>query len=444
MVDAAAAGSTVTVPAGIYRESVTVATPMRLLASAGAEIRGSDVWTEWTRHGSVWESTQHLSKEPVGECRPGSSDCPGRHQVFIDGQPLDRVDRTPATGEFSISPTGRVLLGSDPANRAVEVSTRDTWITIAADDVTIEGFSMRHATTKPQFGGITARDVNNATIRANRLTESHGAGISIGGGTGHSVVGNDISNNGQLGLHLSSVVGTLVESNVIRHNNTADFDPGWEAGGMKAARAAGLRVFGNEVCANAGPGLWCDISCRDVVIQNNRVHGNENAGIHFEVSRGGDIVENVVWSNGWMFPRYGWGAGILISSSADVRVTQNLVAWNADGISVISQGREDGELPAAIEVERNTILVGPIDIDTFALAWLEDWPGGMFRPDRVNAGAQNRYWFPTAEDAHTRYAWDGGHARLDSFNATPGEEAATYLTGDGLAEILRTRALPGP
>jgi parallel beta-helix repeat protein len=339
-----------------------------------------------------------------------------------------------------------VLLAQDPSIHVVEIATRDTWVRVAADDVAVEGFRMRHSATHPQFGGIEAEGVDRALVRGNRLTDSHGAAVSLKGGSGHAVVGNDLHGNGQLGLHLNDVGDTLVEGNLLRENNTAGFDPGWEAGGMKAMRASNLRVLGNEACANRGPGLWCDIDCVDATIADNRVHGNENAGIHFEISQGAEITGNVVWSNGWGFPAWGWGAGILVSSASGARVSGNTVAWNGNGITVISQERGESRWNsvADVEVTDNAILVGPVGQDTHALAWLDDWDSGMFGPERKNLGASNRYWYSPQDRGRERFAWDREIRALDRFSATPGEEGGRYVDEVEFASVIARLRLPPP
>jgi parallel beta-helix repeat protein len=442
LIDEAAPGSTVIVPAAIYREAGTIDKPLALIAAPGAEIRGSDVWTDWHQRDDGWVSGPAPEFREAGFCRADGESCKWRNQVFIDGTALRQVEERPGAGEFAVSHKSEIVLGEDPTGRSVEVTTRPIWISVEANDVTIAGFTMRHAAAAPQFGGVNARDVSGTTVRENHLTESHGAAISIHGGAGHSVVANDLHANGQLGLQINDIGGMLVERNVIRSNNTEDFDPHWEAGGMKATRALKLRVVDNEVCANGGPGLWCDINCGGTTITGNRVHGNDNAAIHFEISSGSAIEDNEIWSNGWAFPIWGWGAGILISSAADARVIGNVLAWNADGISVISQDR--GATPTAgNRVEGNTILTGPSDGDTFALAWLDDWSSGMFDESRGNGGSLNAYWFPGDENGRSRYAWNDRYPDLGRFNATPGEEGGRYLSSAERDAVIEEARLPG-
>ena len=49
---------------------------------------------------------------------------------------------------------------------------------------------------------------------------------------------------------------------------------------------------------NDGPGLWCDIECRNVVYENNLVENNQHIGIFHEISFKAVIRNNVVRHNG--------------------------------------------------------------------------------------------------------------------------------------------------
>src|SRR4029079_4073713 len=141
---------------------------------------------------------------------------------------------------------------------------------------------------------------------------------------------------GIIGWDLSD---SVIRDNRFTGNNTAGFDPGYEAGGMKLGMPAGVTVSGNEADNNAGPGIWCDAYCSAITISGNRVHDNTRPGILYEISTAGTITGNAVWENGFGFPGWGWGGGIVVSSSGTTDVSGNTVAWNADGIVVISQSR---------------------------------------------------------------------------------------------------------
>jgi len=326
---------------------------------------------------------------------------------------------------------------------------------VGANDVTIEGFAVTGTTNPAQDGAVRVRNASRFTLRAASIHHTGGACISIKGGSGHRILDSELAYCEQQGFHLASVSDTVVARNTIHHNNpNRVYDSSWEAGAGKAAGASGLVFESNEVYSNLGPGLWCDLDCRNVTFSNNRIHHNEKAGIFFEISDGALITGNQVWDNGWGKTAWGWGAGILVSSSRNVEVANNLVAWNADGISVISQQRSDGnhfrpgisnwDSVVNISVHHNDIVLAPQTSDTsdkYMLAWLQDWTGVMFDPASSNLGSSNRYWHAQAEPTR-RFAWNGGLSLVTDFNATPGEAGGRYLTVTERDTMLAAAGVP--
>jgi hypothetical protein len=53
---------------------------------------------------------------------------------------------------------------------------------------------------------------------------------------------------------------------------------------VKIVLSDGVIFRGNHVHDNVGPGLWCDINCRDVVYEDNLVERNHDSGIFHEIS----------------------------------------------------------------------------------------------------------------------------------------------------------------
>ena len=442
-IDAAPAGSTLTPLVCVYRETATVNKPLVLSAAPGTEIRGSDVWTGWTKRGAYWVKGPLPAMTGSGTCQAGGDSCHWREQIFYGGRPLLHVASNPTSGQFALDASRNVLLADDPTQHLVEVSTRTSWITGQSDNVTIEGWRMRHAANDAQTGALSPGGYSNWTIQDNVLSDAHGADVEIARGTGHRLLRNDISRGGQLGV----MGGTgLVQANRIHDNNVAGFDAGWEAGGLKAAATAGATWDANEVDHNQGPGLWCDLHCQNITISNNRTHHNLNAGIFFEISTGATIVGNAVWENGWGFRGWGWGGGILLSSSAGVEVARNVVAWNADGITVISQNRPDGIATRGQDVHDNIIASrdDPSDTDSnLSLGWLQDWSGGMFDASSNNHGQSNAFWYPAPEPGYTRFGWNGPLTRMDDLNSTPaGGGNSRYLTVSEKDQLLTAAQVP--
>jgi nitrous oxidase accessory protein NosD len=444
LIDATPSGGRLHVPACIYRQSVTIDRPMHLIAEPGTTIVGADLWTRWDGRISVDRVPEFVEH---GRCEADRPGCLRPDRVILDGMILERVEADPGAGQYALDGERRVVLGEDPAGREVEVVVRREWVRIASSDVTLEGFAMRHAASPAQFGALQVEQgVSRFVLRDCDAGYASGAVVSIADANDSVIEGCDIHHGGQLGVHISGDEvngrGNIVRDTIIRDNNTAGFDAEWEAGGLKATRQRDLVLTGNTVRDNRGPGLWCDIDCFSIEIVDNLVRDNTHAGIFFEISEGALIAENRVWSNGWAKPDWGWGAGILVSSAGGAEVRDNVVAWNAAGISVVSQDREDA--PASItgiRVEDN-LIVG--ENGRILLGWMQDWPGQLFDESAGNIGQGNRYWVPGATQSSARFEWAGDVRGLDGFTATPGEEGAEYLTPEEATEALAAAGAPVP
>ena len=373
----------------------------------------------------------------------------GSLQALVDAAPAGSVVTAPACTyretvtigkPLTLRGYGATISGKDVAGTTV----RSAWVVVNASDVTVEGFTMRDANNAPQTGAVRVQaGISRFTLRDCDLAYAAGANVLISGARNSLVEDCAIHHAGQLGIAMPGD-GTNGQNNVVRGNriyanNTAGFDPAWEAGGLKATRQTGLRLEGNDVYDNAGPGLWCDMSCRDVVYRANRVHGNAWAGIFEELGFDARIEDNVVWANGAGDHRgWGWPAGILVSSSRGTLLADNVVAWNPVGISVVSQNRDSETAPyTGIRVVRN-VVVGASG--SHLVGWFEDWSGSLF--DGGNIGTDNRYWAADPEPATCRFEWHGCLATLSAFAVTPGG-GGTYLTDAEKDAHLRNADIPG-
>ncbi len=446
LVDAAAPGAVVTVPACMYRETVTINKPLTLDGQPGAEIRGSDVWSSgWKKRGRYWtRGTVPAFAQGNWPCESRSNGrCRWPEQVFFDGRPLEQVASNPQSGQFAIDSSRRVIMADDPRGHMIEVTTREYWITGQSDNVTIQGFTMKHAAPPAQHGALSNDGYDNWTIQNNTLSDAHGAVVSLLAASGLKLLNNDISRGGQLGVHGWQVSDSLVQGNHIHDNNTDAFDAGWEAGGLKISSSQNVTVSDNVVDDNDGSGLWFDMDCTSITIANNRVHHNLT-GIMYEISRYGTIVGNRVWENGWGNPA-GWGsAGIFLNNADHTEVSDNIVAWNVSGITVLSRNRADSQPVIEDYVHENTIVATDdfIPGNRFGLRWLEDWVGPLYATAANNRGANNQYWYPTDTTKVARFQWKNELTDLDVFNQTPGEENGAYITTALKDQLLSAAEIP--
>jgi Right handed beta helix region/Carbohydrate binding module (family 6) len=441
LVDAAPAGATIDVPACVFRETVVITRPVTLNGAGVAEIRGSDVWTDWAANGRTWTSHRTVPafvNDRKVECV--AERCHWPEQVFIDGRALEQLaaNTTPGVGQFSLDAQRHIVLAQDPAGRTIEVTVRTRWVDVQADGVSIQGFSMRHAANEAQTGAIGNQSRSAFTLQDSALSDAHGAIISLGGSSNAKVVRNDISRAGQAGLSGFRNTDTLIQGNKIHANNTEGFKPEWEGGGLKIVAFSNTTIDNNEVYGNTGPGLWCDIGCRGITYSNNRVHDNMGPGIFFEISDGAEIVRNVIWNTGAAWP------GISVSSSANASVHDNVLAWNPAGISVLSVDRPDRPSSGSIgnSVHNNTVVMKRMD--GVALEWAQYGSGALFDGTARNAGWGNRYWYPADEDGNARFAWQGQRTRLSEFNGTPGGKDGRYVSSVERDQALASSGVPNP
>jgi hypothetical protein len=286
LIDATPSGGVLTVPPGIYRETLRLTRPIILDGRGQASIRGSDAWSDWTRQGDSFVSRQtvpHLSVNNQGFCLPESPDCNVAEQVFIDGTP------TP----FRLDAERHVLLQADPHGKAVEVSTRERWIDTQADNVTIQGLTFWHCANAAETGAVGNQSRSNWTIRDCELYSAHGGIVSLGGGDECQVLYCRIAGSGYEAINGFQNRHTLIQGCEIWDNNLAGFDwVNWAGAGIKLIEFTHLTMDSNTVYRNVGPGLWCDIGCDHVVISNNTLYDNVGAQIMFEISSHGLIYNN--------------------------------------------------------------------------------------------------------------------------------------------------------
>jgi parallel beta-helix repeat protein len=396
--DAAPEGSTLQAPPCVYRETVTIKKPLVLLGGPGVEIRGSDVWNDWKRDRTYWRmGPAPLAGSDSGPCRSGNA-CQLPYQVFIDGRQLVQVAGAPKSGQFAIDKDRDVVLADDPAGHLVEVSTRPTWVIVAADNVVIDGFTMQHAVNQSQSGALIADGVSNVVVRNSDLGYAHGVDVQFLNGGGDHLLNNDIHHAGQLGVSGYQTTQVMVQGNRIHENNTAGYDADWEAGGLKFSSSSEATFDGNEVYLNAGHALWCDIGCQNLTYTRNRVHDNTHMGIVVEISNGASISDNAVWNNASAIAD-GWGCDIFVSSSSNIEVMNNTVlATSTHGVLVVSQNRT--EAPGArtvtnVQVHDNVIVMNRMfgSIGRTGVGWLQDWAGTLFNPELNNRGFNNSFSF---------------------------------------------------
>lgn len=340
---AADRGASFCIKAGVHRlQQVTPLDRQSFFGEPGTIMTGAREVAGFKRYGRAWMATGQTQRFlRNGQCAKGRN-CNYFDQVFIDGQPLQRADGKKALkpGFYFIEQVGgRLFIADNPAGRKVEATAARFAFQGSAYGVRIRQIVVEKYASYAQHGAISGRGgAYGWSIEKVEARYNGGAGVSIGGDG--RVVDSHIHHNGQLGIRASGR-GIHIEGNQIAHNNIHGFDFGWEAGGVKVTESADVKMIGNHVHHNLGPGLWCDIDCRNVLYERNLVEFNGDAGIFHEISFDAVIRNNVTRANGRAVNAWIWGAEIQIAASENVEVHGNsiTVAPGGNGIVLIDQNR---------------------------------------------------------------------------------------------------------
>src|SRR4051794_7393776 len=365
--------------------------------------------------------------------------CPASLQGLIDSTPSGGILVVPAcTYRESIAIRRPLtLMGAGAVVDGENVRTHG--VDVFADRVTIDGLTVQRVKNDWHIGAVNSNGNDDFTFQNGVIRNSTTVCIALHGGARGRVVGTELTGCGQQGFFMNQMVDTVFTRDYIHHNNMAlAFDWEVEAGGGKTMASSRITFDDNEVAWNRGPGLWFDNLVRDATVTGNRIHHNDTAGIHFEISSGAVIARNSIWNNGFAKAIWGWGAGILISSSDGAAITQNTVAWNARGISVISQGRNLA--PSDHNTVTDNVVVSAAG--DRASGWYDDNNGSLFATANANSGRGNRYWIGQSEPTYCRFEWSGCRSTLGAYNSTPGEEGGAYVTTTERDAILGAAGIP--
>jgi endoglucanase len=295
----------------------------------------------------------------IGQVAPTEAqapNCSASLQSLVDAAPSGATVLVPACTYRETVTLGKPITLDGQGKAIIDGdNTRHRWAWIGSSDVTIRGFTMRNTATAVSEGAIgTQAGISRVTIDHNDLgPTANGYVLGIGETTDSKITNNSIHGGGQLGIGAYKNVRLLVQGNHVFGNNTANVDPFWEAGGMKAVQTTDSQFTDNEFDHNKGPAIWCDIACDHVLIARNTVHDQTYNPIFYEISSHGEVADNTIGAS--TGPDV-WGC-IAVSSSASTYVHGN-TCTDSKPIKPLLDNRGDRPTDAGtnIRVEDNRLI----------------------------------------------------------------------------------------
>ncbi|MGA2063424.1 MAG: autotransporter-associated beta strand repeat-containing protein [Thermoguttaceae bacterium] len=368
-------GGTVDVLSGVYRNqfnTVFTNNNVTLQAAPGASvtISGADVLTGWTQVGSsgVYQYSGWTNFFGPGY-GSGPAASANRDQLFVNGAYLQEVTSQAAVtpGTFYINATSQTIylqLGgnANPNAGTVECTATSSPLlsTNGHSNEVIQGLNFTACANNPQMANAAVQVSGGSNNVVSNVSVKYAAGAGLGvSGTNTQVLNSSFNYNGEEGIAASGANNLLVQNSMTAYNNTLpgkQFDTGWEAGGIKCASGMTNAVInGLTSVGNIGAGIWFDIASQNTTIKNCLVNQNGD-GIHYEISYGGQIYNNVVSNSKFSRDQIGFNPatlnpyspssqGIYLSSSAYCNVYNNTVV-NNDNVGIVSGGSVRGDQSA--------------------------------------------------------------------------------------------------
>lgn len=341
-------GGTIVIREGTYREKLpTVSKTLTMQSYPGEEvwIKGSMVVSDWSENQSGWVHEGWVKDfcETCADPRLIDARYPAAHlpdQVFLDGVPQGQVttiaDVQP--GKFYVDRAqNRLVLGSDPTGRYVEVSVFDEALVLVrgAERSVVRGlgFGQFSPTAKDGYSGMVKADASAVTFEGNTFAHSAAVGLNVYAAGAH-VHGNLFLANGLTGLGAWRADDLILRDNRFINNNSENFVTKGivaAAAGAKITTSKNISVIDNHFDHNFANGLWLDLSVSNATIRRNTTEHNSGNGMFIEISAHVRVEMNFVCENK--------SAGIAVSESSDVWVDNNVLTANSIGFSVTDGSR---------------------------------------------------------------------------------------------------------
>lgn len=333
---------------------------------------GATVVSNFTLQSSYYvghvTTTSYPAPGPFYVCDAKHPGCLLPEDLFFDGKLYQRMttQASVAAGKWYLDKTtGNVYLTDNPTGHKIEISvTHYAFYGANVSNITISNLIVDKYAAPAGYGAISGVDPTGASsiptfnwkVSSVEVRNCHGAGVQLGN---HMSVSNSfLHNNGEYG---AGGTGNSISftRNEISFNNQAGFVPAVGAG-TKFNSIVGLTVTYNNVHDNLGAGLTDDNGSTNIIYGFNTLKNNLVAGILHEIGYTASIHDNTSTNDGVdsRGKSYWFGAGIIVANSSGVKIYNNTLTNDQNGIMEQATNRTDCKTACPLKnvsVYHNTI-----------------------------------------------------------------------------------------
>ncbi|MBB2985725.1 right-handed parallel beta-helix repeat-containing protein [Terracoccus luteus] len=436
-IERAPSGATLVMRGGTYRESTTVPFGKRLTIQSypgeAVWLEGSSPVTGWQKSGSTWAVSgwNYIFDHKVSHTRgvdesnrfidPAYPMAGYPDQVWVGGVKLRQVGSASAVvgGTFYVDEAGRrLVIGSDPAGRTVEASTRQQAMVIQGAGTVVRGIGVRRYANTFWMGGALSAQVDDITLE--NVVASDNATIGINGwGKRTRLQRVTVARAGGLGVGMNRADGLSISDSLIQENNVEHFKEAPVSGGVKITTTRGVSIRNNLFERNVTTALWFDESAYDITIANNTVRDNAGIGIELELSSKAVVAGNYIVRNG--------SAGLYVIDTNNVAVWNNTFAANQQYSWRIYQDSRRSSDPVITFVVRDISFRNNVTAyGTGACPYLVHDTEYKVTGQTMRVTSQaNAYWRASSSAPANMVCWANGTAGLQSYKTLSTFRSAT-------------------
>jgi parallel beta-helix repeat protein len=205
------------------------------------------------------------------------------------------------------------LVGKDQNTAMIDGMQKGHVINVAADNVTITGFTITNSSAYYPYSGIYIASKQRSNIVKNNLAHNY-FGVWLYGSSVSNMSGNNItaSNSNGIWLYDGSSDNIISENNIKANNGI----------GICVSMDCSKNIISKNNITENEYGIWFHRSSNNSVFENS-IRANDGTGIIIDESSNNNIFRNIITTN-WQ--------GILLSDSYDNIIFGNNITNNENGI----------------------------------------------------------------------------------------------------------------
>ncbi len=201
----------------------------------------------------------------------------------------------------------------------------------AKNSIVLRNLTIRHVTTGPMGTALVVNECDGFLLENLNVSDNVASGLSLGSshnGTLRHVKANNNGSNGiGAGEGSSRILIEDCETSFNNYRGGWAAWTAWHASGSKSGGVQKIHFRRHASVGNYANGLWFDVYCRDILVEDSFFLGNKRMGVMFELTkpRGGpQILRNSVCA-------FNDNTGIFLSMASNSSVVGCLLVGNGGG-----------------------------------------------------------------------------------------------------------------